>query len=499
MKRSRASIEEQELPPERRVKSKPSKATTHLERDKVKQQLITPDIIMKSGAAAGVAVTPNENDWTRSFLRKWFKQLKRQGKPSDGVLIQLPRTAHEVNALAAIYRKRGHKVDILPPTKGLIDGHYSTDTDKSMRYIPFRKKIGKWVMNRTHSIIMKFTHSARTGELAPKRKFIKETRPEHIIYELPYSLEGGDTRIITIPSRGIILLGDAETKLTHAGNKTPTIGRSSEQGRRAFTDYVHTHISPKISIETVELRQPFYHMDTAGIPTIGGHFFTNKKIFTDASWKKLQGIFGDKLVEIPYNDLKKHFAGNGTNFGREIYTSTLVSEKAIQAMTSRGYNVTMTSIDNAMCSGGGHRCMTSALHSFVDGGLEGEDFGIRPDNPGKVYRVRAVEKPGNFRDYRYLFEERVSTTFSATTNHYGKNSAQTIGRWKTIEDITHLGRDHEQAYFREEAKAQKKAAKIERVPVKEKTKAAAIKRGVASRAQRIMERRAENKLLAIAR
>ncbi|MEM6603169.1 MAG: hypothetical protein AAF621_03895, partial [Pseudomonadota bacterium] len=316
---------------------------TVLTKDQVKELVQRNLLIMRSGAHAGVKSSGSENWHTQQFMQA--TGLK------DGETLLLPETYHNGQALAAIYARNGHPVIMQEASKGLRDCHYSTDQIKSFVHIK-QNPNGTFKVVGTRSMLPHFMHEDRQQETKiPKILLSKSKRKTH---QMKNIMEFGDTRLMTLsvphfPS-GAIFAGLANTvKVNPENDKMETIGRSTPKGHEEFKNFVHKNISDKVKFISMDLKQPFYHFDTVGFVTEAGHFFTCKEAFTDEGWKKLQNLFGDKLVQIPVEDIsgdKKEklprFGGNATSFGNNIYISDRVSDKMTKAMTDKGYNVFLT-------------------------------------------------------------------------------------------------------------------------------------------------------------
>src|SRR5690606_3679942 len=99
----------------------------------------------------------------------------------------------------------------------------------------------------------------------------------------------GDTRLIFSGcAERFVLAGLAEDKRVNTSDSIVTIGRSTTEGHAEFEQVLQTHIDPTLRVHTIRLRQPFYHMDTTGIPTRDGVFFTNRAAYAPESWALLQ-------------------------------------------------------------------------------------------------------------------------------------------------------------------------------------------------------------------
>lgn len=350
---------------------------TILTESQLQEIIKKPGIVMQSAAFAGVANTPSENAHTIAFLA-------RNNRPTKDGVVYTPEAELNMRTLAALYRHHGHQVTILPPTPGLIDQHYSTDSNKNFQ---FAKKAGKneegeqlWELTKPLALSPNFTHESRQGEAVHKRRYLKTTSrnpnqdAQRTLIQMENKMEFGDTRIALLPhpktGKPFILAGLAATETINIdGRDKEVIGRSTKEGHEEFQRHINQHIDPNIEVVTVELKQPFYHMDTTGVVTQDGHFFTCKEAYSEKSWEDLTKLFGNKLVEVPLEDIDKGFGGNATSFGNEIYISDKVSMETAELMASKGFNVNMTPIPWTIASGGGHRCMTSVNHIAPEDGI----------------------------------------------------------------------------------------------------------------------------------
>jgi N-dimethylarginine dimethylaminohydrolase len=329
-------------------------AGTLIEPDELKHRLERPDLLMVSGLEAGVQATENENWFTQQFLKTRSSDSKH--------VIMMPEMDEDVQELVQAYRKNGHTVHVMTATPGHIDGHYSTDSNKTFQAACYDKTSGHWRLERPLTIFPNFTHHHRQPEVLPKKAFFEQTH--HILYQMEHPMEFGDTRIILRnPGNHFVLAGLAEDRKVKSDDTIVTIGRSTQEGHHEFETILQAHVDKSMKVYTIHLRQPFYHMDTTGIPCTNGEFFTTRSAYTDESWGLLQDLFGEKLIELPIQDIRDAFGGNGTCFGDQIYISDMVSPRTISLLEDYGYIVNQTSIRHTICSGGGQRCMTSVCYT----------------------------------------------------------------------------------------------------------------------------------------
>lgn len=353
----------------------------------LRERLNKPGILMHSGIYFGIRATESENAHTKKALA----ELCEAGvKPNKHGIYEFPEADLEVHALAAVYSFFGHKVTMMPAQYGAIDGIFSTDSDKTFQLAsPTDDK--RWVMGKILSITPRFTHESRQVEEPWKRKLLETTLAHHDpkarrrIIQMAKPMEFGDTRVIFHKVSGkdkpFILAGVAETN-------EMAIGRSTPEGHKEFEGYLKEYLHPDIEVVTVYLRQPFYHMDTTGPRGNGGHLFTNQKAYQPKSWELLQSLFGDGLVELPFEDIADAFGGNATNFGKRMHISDKISEQSIRILREHGYDVILTPIEHTMLGGGGHRCMTSINpHIYVPGGYDSEMLGMDFSKTGHLFKV----------------------------------------------------------------------------------------------------------------
>ncbi|MEM7617196.1 MAG: hypothetical protein AAF195_02310 [Pseudomonadota bacterium] len=387
--------------------------------DTLKDYSLKPDLIMVSGMHAAVTFTASENYYTQQMLKFingesdinspflqdfskkddfWppkLKELKqwKQDHPDANIkdyIFYLPQTDLTVRALAALYRENGHNVNILLSKEGLYDAQYSTDQNKTITALKKDQNDNSFTSQKTYSFFPNFTHESRQGEVQLKKDGMKNLGHEFI--DMKEKIEFGDTRFCLYGTekhpKGFILAGIAENKSLDNGLAMETVGRSTEEAHEELRNTLQ-EIGLDIDVITIELKQPFYHIDTTGVPTAHGHFFTCKEAYTDESWQKLQDIYDDKLINLPKKDIADAFGGNGICFGNEIYISDIISNETINKMTELGYNVNLMPIPFTMASGGGHRCMTSAHHFYPIG--EGNNLSqYRPKLPAGKGQVKQV-------------------------------------------------------------------------------------------------------------
>ncbi len=356
-------------------------ASTVLDGGFVRHILDHPPILMHGGMHFGIRQSRYENAFTQHSL-----DVEPRQPDSHGVT-HYPEADLEARALAAMYRLHGHPVLLMPSQPGALDGIFCTDSDKSFQQLT-KLADGRYEAGPVLSIMPRFTHEERQSEVPWKERLLRtsvqnpDPAGQRRIVQMAHAMEFGDTRVVFhhIPGAegGVVLAGLAETTEL-------AMGRSTQEGHREFADYLHEYVNAAIQVITIHLRQPFYHMDTTGPTAKGGHLFTHSAAYTPESWDTLKALFGDKLVEIPLDDIQSGFGGNATSFGRRIYMSDAVSDRAVQMITERGYDVILTPIPHTMKGGGGHRCMTSTNpHYYIQ---EGYHPDLHHGTNGMVWQV----------------------------------------------------------------------------------------------------------------
>ncbi len=358
-----------------------------------------PSLIMTGGHFLQIESSPFENKFTADALEKsGYQDLGEMGK-------------NEQRALTAIYRRNGHHVTVMLPSPNDYDGIFSTDSDKTFQHAKRSEDGLTWIVGKVFSICPVFTHKRRQPEVEWKKKLLATSIRRDTI-QMENAMEFGDTRIVFhelnngAKDGGFVLAGIAESNEI-------AVGRSTIEGHREFENHLKQRLGESVKVHTIELKQPFYHFDTTGIVGTKGEFFTNPIAFTAEGWKKINEIFGDKVVIVPEHDMEM-FLGNGTCFAENIYTSDKISDEAIEILASHGYNVYMTPIDSTYQSGGGHRCMTSVNPDmYIEGGYQ-VDLNKYPAR-GEVYKVTAEHETN-----RIFLKKRVGSEYQVIeeiTNH----------------------------------------------------------------------------------
>lgn len=354
---------------------------TIVRQDTVVRLLDAPPILMHGGAFFGIRESKFENAYTQSSLISHSRSADADG------IEHYPEADLEARALAAVYRLHGHPVTFMLPQPGSTDGIFCTDSDKTFQKIT-QHPDGSWEFGRALSLLPVFTHEERQLEVPWKERLLRTTlanpnaQARREIHHMHAPLEFGDTRVVFHKTAGhatgFVLAGIAESNEI-------AMGRSTQEGHDEFADYLKRFIDPALDVFTIHLRQPFYHMDTAGPNATGGHMFTHPSAYTPESWDLLKQLFGDKLVEIPLEDVGQAFGGNATCFGSRIYISNAISDRAVSILLEHGYDVILTPIPHTMKGGGGHRCMTSVNpHFYVSGGY---DLSFDSRRNGQLSRV----------------------------------------------------------------------------------------------------------------
>lgn len=441
---SRETIRRFDIGPEHFVSMNDIPAGTVVPERVLANMLRTPHIVMQSAAFAGVINTASENYHTKYF---W---ATTPYKPAPDGIVYVPEAELNMRALAAMYRYQGHHVTVLPPHPGDIDGHYSTDSNKSFQAVKYvgsdRTGQSHWEFQKPVAISPNYTHESRQPEAVHKKRYLETTylnphaSAHRILLQMKNKMEFGDTRIPFLRAAGsdrqYILAGIAmrETMDIAEGKlHEDVIGRSTLEGHREFEQYLQQHVDEHLTVQTVYLKQPFYHMDTTGVITQNFHFFTHRAAYgsssdgTSDSWCMLQDLFGEKLVEVPFEDIDKRFGGNATSFGDQIYISDQVSLKTAQIMASMGYDVNLTPVQFTIASGGGHRCMTSVDYVCPD----------RPVDTGLAEQLLHKQRTGGGSIRRVTVDYQTEVLTLQALEH---------GTWVSIAELTHLATEYKGLY-----------------------------------------------------
>lgn len=119
------------------------------------------------------------------------------------------------------------------------------------------------------------------------------------------------------------------------------------------------HNKAVVPLELVDDR--FYHLDTCFCPLTGGYVMYYPKAFSDASLKAIRTWTApDRRIEVEEGDAL-NFACNAVNVRKGIFLNK-ASDKLVEALDQRGFDVEQIDLSEFMKAGGSAKCLTLKLN-----------------------------------------------------------------------------------------------------------------------------------------
>ncbi|MBN8530379.1 MAG: hypothetical protein J0L97_00750 [Alphaproteobacteria bacterium] len=324
-----------------------------------------PVIIMCPPTYFDTEITEHSNAFTRNGFAEFQnnKEIMRQAAMEQYLMLR------------ELYVRLGVTVIEITPEHGLYDQVFATDSSKHYIVMEEDGKGGLRYAGQSVTVFAgNYTNAPRQPEEDFKRELLESILPgEHTIvlpesgqlpshvervmrghrYEtITEKLEFGDTRHDI--ARGLIWAGKGV--------------RSNDAAHRQLEQ--HTGIP----VVTLDVEQPFYHMDTLMLPLPSGHILLCEDGLTPESLAKFKSLaFNERfpeekyLIKVSLEDAMK-FACNGVCVGGNVILPP-VSQELQDDIRAAGYDVHISPISALRLSGGGHNCMSDFLTTLhVAGG-----------------------------------------------------------------------------------------------------------------------------------
>lgn len=179
-----------------------------------------------------------------------------------------------------------------------------------------------------------------------------------------YKSEGGDYRYSAF--HGVMMIGNRAD-----GAVDPKGGRTDIRAHKQF------HKLTNIPILSLEVSEPYFHLDTVLAPLWKGHMIVYPDGMSTESYGRLRyeafekyGLNADEYcIEVSQEDAEK-FACNAVVTGVDTILIPRVSDDLVRRISAKGYNVEMVDVSEFIKGAGALNCMkcdSNMVH--VPGGL----------------------------------------------------------------------------------------------------------------------------------
>jgi N-dimethylarginine dimethylaminohydrolase len=256
--------------------------------------------------------------------------------------------AHEQwDALKAALEKHGANTLILPPDPVLLDGPFTADA--SLSHIR---------ADGTHVVLMsRFSNQIRAPEVTAHMRVIAAQFPDAQFVPHDHACEGtGDN------------LYDMHRQCYWSGftaNPSPETAASGRSDQRAHRTLQQATGARVIGLE---VKAPFYHLDTTFAPLPKGHILASREGLQDASWEMMvreafapHGLdAATHLIEVDKADTYA-FGCNVVALG-EVLIMPVISDGLRRRIETAGYQVEMVDISQFTKAGGAVHCLTNRLN-----------------------------------------------------------------------------------------------------------------------------------------
>ena len=215
------------------------------------------------------------------------------------------------------------------------------------------------------TVISKFTHWNRSEETAAHKTKIAEVYPQRSVFFMSNALEGSGDNIYDF-YRDCFWSGYSR-KLSPDGISG---GRSSLHSHKKLEQYTG------VSIKSLEVRKPFFHIDTTFSPLTRGHILYYPKGLSEKAQTliKMEGAQKYNLNPSHYlipvtTEEALNFACNVINIGNIIVMNEC-GNRLPNKLRSYGYDVYVLDLSYFIKAGGGPHCLINNINqNRVIGGL----------------------------------------------------------------------------------------------------------------------------------
>ena len=248
---------------------------------------------------------------------------------------------------AVLERELGARIIELPASEGLSDQVFAADGSISLT-----RPDGSSV-----ALLSRFTYEERQAEVVSHAEALRAYDPSCELHEATFNIEGcGDN--VYDPCRDVFWSGcTREPKRSEAG-----CGRSDARA--------HAQLEELTGAEAVglEVRRPFFHLDTAVAILPGGHVMCCPDGLSDDAFMALRtrafapfGLTEDEhLIRVSRADAERYACNVVTRGDRVVLPN--VSDALLDRLRASGYDPITVDLEEFILSGGGPHCLTNRVN-----------------------------------------------------------------------------------------------------------------------------------------
>jgi N-dimethylarginine dimethylaminohydrolase len=250
-------------------------------------------------------------------------------------------------ALKDTLLRLGANIELLAPQPHLQDQVFTADASLS-----FIRRDGSEL-----SLMSTMTHPLRQKEGAEHLKKIQTLFPSRHIHMNSIASEGSGDNLYD-PYRNLFWSG-----------YTPNPSRTrAAEGRSDIKSHAHLSQLTGVKVVSLEVKRPYFHIDTALSALPGGHLLCYPGGMTHASFKTLiEEAFinfnmdpNDYLIEISEAEASR-YACNMVYVGNQIVLPHC-EDRVYKLLTEKGYEVHTVDLSCFIQAGGGPHCLTNNLN-----------------------------------------------------------------------------------------------------------------------------------------
>jgi len=251
------------------------------------------------------------------------------------------------NLRGVLERELGAEIIELEAQEGLSDQVFSADASISL------------MMDDGTSVafLSRFTYEERQAEVALHAEALRAYDPKRELREASYNIEGcGDN--VYDPVRDLFWSGFTPTPARSAAG----CGRSDVRAHRELEQ------ATGVDVVDLQVRRPFFHLDTAVAILPRGHVMCCAEGISDASLEILKerafepyGLSVEEhLIPVTRVDADRYACNVVTHEDRVVLPE--VSDELLETMRAKGYEPITVDLKEFILSGGGPHCLTNLVN-----------------------------------------------------------------------------------------------------------------------------------------
>jgi len=252
---------------------------------------------------------------------------------------------------AILERDLGADIRLLEPDPALPDQVFAADASISLTWT------GEDAQEQSAALLSRFTYAERQPEAELHAEAISRFAPDRRVRRAAFPIEGcGDN--VYDPKRDLFWSGC-----------TPNPGRANAgEGRSDARAHAQLEALTGVRVESLEVRSPFFHLDTALAVLPFGHLLVCREGLAPRAYETLRdrafepfGLDSEThLIEVSKADAER-YACNVVARGA-IVVMPMVSDDLLGTIRDRGYEPVATDFTEFIHSGGGPHCLVNHLN-----------------------------------------------------------------------------------------------------------------------------------------